>query len=96
MPSEVIVVWPSGTRGSVKVPLGKVKRIPGSGPKGSCPHSCTSERNLPCAMVSLKIVAKADMISALRWRIVKFGKAEVRSSENMSRYLFVNGRRRNR
>ena len=81
IPSEVMLAWPSGTSGSVRVPLGKVSRIPGSGPRGLCPHSCTRDRNLSCAMVSLKIVAKADTMSALRWRMAKFGEAEVRSSE---------------
>ena len=62
-------------------PSGRVSCIPGSGPRGSWPHSCTSDRSLSWAMVSLNIMANAETMSAFRCRIRKDGEIDVRSSE---------------
>ena len=60
---------------------GKVRRIPGSEARGSCPHCCTSERSLSWAIVDFKIVAKAETMSAFRYRMTNEGETDVRSSE---------------
>ena len=81
MPSDWIDGCVPAISGTVAVPSGSVSCIPGSAPRGSCPHSCTRERSLSCAMVSLNIMANVETMSAFRCRIANEGEIEVRSSE---------------
>ena len=64
-PSDVIEACCSCKRGGDIVSSGRDIVMPGFGPRGSLPHSCTSERNLSCAIVSLKIMANAETMFAL-------------------------------
>ena len=77
MPSEVMHSWHSVMRGAVVEPSGSVSWMPGSGPRCSCPHSWTRERNSSWVIVSLNTISKAETMSALRCLIAKEGYMEV-------------------